>query len=186
MNEEAININRSVIEACKKGNTLAQYTLYNQYSKAMYNLACRMMDSKEDAEDILQEAFTDAFKKLGSYRFESTFGAWLKTIVINRCINQLKKRKVEFISVRIPEKEELNNNVNENYTKEDIQKVNNAIEKLPHGYRVVFTLYLMEGYDHSEIAGILNISESTSKSQYMRAKSRLRNILSQEDLSWTT
>jgi RNA polymerase sigma-70 factor (ECF subfamily) len=81
--EEPTQIHRSVIEACKKGNIMAQYTLYNQYSKAMFNLAYRMMNSREDAEDVLQDSFSDAFRKLSSFRFESTFGAWLKTIVIN-------------------------------------------------------------------------------------------------------
>jgi len=101
--EENQNIQKSLIEACKKGNSTAQYALYQKYSKAMYNLAFRIVNNREDAEDMLQEAFTDAFRKLGSYRFESTFGAWLKTIVINRCINHLKKKSREIITDKVPE-----------------------------------------------------------------------------------
>lgn len=185
MTQEQTKIDNTVIEACKKGNRLAQYTLYNQYSKAMYNLAYRMMNNKEDAEDMLQDAFTDAFNKLNTFRYESTFGAWLKTILINKCINQLRKKKVEIITENVPEN--LNDNVDENEFSfsGDIQKVFRAIEKLPGGYRIVFTLYLLEGYDHTEIGDILGISKSTSKTQYHRAKNKLKKILAEEDMKWT-
>ena len=185
MTEKLTDINRSLIEACKKGDSLAQYTIYSQYSKAMYNLAFRMMNNREDAEDILQEAFTDAFRKLGSYRFESTFGAWIKTIIINKCINQLKKRKAEFVFDEIPDKETYDIEKDDEPYQKDIQKVFKAIEYLPDGYRLVFTLYLLEGYDHSEISGILDISESTSKTQYHRAKRKLIQLLEKEELTWT-
>ena len=185
MTLEQTKIDNTVIEACKKGNRLAQYTLYNQYSKAMYNLAYRMMNNKEDAEDMLQDAFTDAFTKLGTYRQESTFGAWLKTILINKCINQLRKKKVEIITQDIPDNFNDNNDEDEFSFSGDIQKVFKAIEKLPGGYRIVFTLYLLEGYDHAEIGDILGISENTSKTQYHRAKIRLKKILAEEDMKWT-
>ena len=93
MTRDNSTIQRSVIESCKKGNRISQYALYNQYSKAMYNLAYRMMNNREDAEDMIQESFSVAFRKLKSFRYESTFGAWLKTIVINRCINEIRRRK---------------------------------------------------------------------------------------------
>jgi RNA polymerase sigma-70 factor (ECF subfamily) len=182
--QELANIHKSVIEECIKGNTAAQYTLYNLYSKAMFNLAFRMVNNREDAEDILQESFSDAFGKLKTFRFESTFGAWLKTIVIHRSINHLKKRKNEIITDNLPE--DMNNEeVNEKDLILDAQKVFNAIEKLPDGYRIVLTLYLLEGYDHTEISEILEISESTSKTQYMRAKNRLKQLLKGEELTWT-
>ncbi len=185
MTQEQTKIDNTVIEACKKGNRLAQYTLYNQYSKAMYNLAYRMMNNKEDAEDMLQDAFTDAFTKLNTFRHESTFGAWLKTILINKCINQLRKKKVEIFTEDIPENLNVNYDENDFSFSGDIQKVFKAIEKLPGGYRIVFTLYLLEGYDHTEIGDILGISESTSKTQYHRAKIKLKKILAEEDMKWT-
>lgn len=185
MTQEQTKIDITVIEACKKGNRLAQYTLYNQYSKAMYNLAYRMMNNKEDAEDMLQDAFTDAFTRLDTFRYESTFGAWLKTILINKCINQLKRKKVEMVTEVIPENPGENSDEGEFPFPGDIQKVFRAIEKLPDGYRIVFTLYLLEGYDHSEIGDILGIAESTSKTQYHRAKIKLKKILAEEDLKWT-
>jgi len=170
-----IYIHAPIIEECRSGNSRAQFRLYNLYSKAMYNLAYRILNSREDAEDILQEAFVECFRSLNTFRFESTFGAWLKKIVVNKCINQLKKKKIDITlcetlpPVRIDEEEEVTY---------DTSKIFKGIETLPDGYRVILTLYLLEGYDHSEISQILGITESTSKSQYSRAKEKLRNVLS--------
>ncbi len=151
--------------------------LYKQYSKAMYNLAYRMMNNREDAEDILQETFTECFRKIETFRFESTFGAWLKSILLNRCINQIRKKKAELVyyenipAIASEDEEEIIY---------DTDKIFKGIEQLPDGYRIVLTLYLLEGYDHTEISQIMGISESTSKSQYSRAKEKLRNILINE------
>lgn len=175
MDNLSINIHAQLIEKCKNGDSQAQFSLYNQYKKAMYNLAHRILNNREDAEDILQEAFVDCFRNIGSFRFESTFGAWLKKILLNRCINHLRKRKLDLtLCENLPpvvyeEEEEVTY---------DTGKIFKGIEMLPDGYRIILTLYLLEGYDHSEISQILDISESTSKSQYMRAKERLRRILS--------
>jgi RNA polymerase sigma factor (sigma-70 family) len=170
-----IYIHAPLIEECRKGNSKAQFRLYEQYSKAMYNLAYRMLNNREDAEDILQETFVECFRNIDSFRFESTFGAWLKKITVNKCINHIKKKKLdltfcETLPVAIYEEEE-----EVIYETETIFK---SIELLPDGYRIILTLYLLEGYDHTEISQILGISESTSKSQYSRAKEKLRNILS--------
>ncbi len=161
-----------------KGDVAAQYKLYALYSKAMFNICYRMVNQQEEAEDILQEAFTYAFRKLGSFRFESSFGAWLKRIVVNTCINHLKKRRVELVYTDtsydvMPE----DDHVDYGEVQMEVQKVRKAVEQLPDGYRVIFSLYLLEGYDHREIAGILDISESTSKSQYLRAKKKIKEIL---------
>lgn len=132
---------------------------------------------------MLQEAFTDAFTSLHRFRGESTFGAWLKRIVINKCINELKRRKVDL---------ELRDDIGrfEGATEDDtshqqdqkleVARVMNAVKKLPDGYRIIFSLYLLEGYDHREIAEILDISESTSKSQYMRAKKKIKDLLAED------
>lgn len=170
-----IYIHAQLIEECKKGNSQAQFKLYKQYSKAMYNLAHRILNNREDAEDILQEAFVDCFRNIGSFRFESTFGAWLKMILVNKCINYMRKKKIDLTlydtlpPVVYEEEEEITY---------DTGRIFKGIELLPDGYRIILTLYLLEGYDHSEISQILCISESTSKSQYSRAKEKLRNILS--------
>jgi RNA polymerase sigma factor (sigma-70 family) len=170
-----LKIHAPVIEECRKGSSKAQFMLYNLYSKAMFNLAYRMTNNREDAEDLLQETFIDCFRNIGSFRFESTFGAWLKTILINRSINHLKKKKVTLIlQENLPENTDEVDDDNVSY---DISKIFRGIEFLPDGYRVILTLYLLEGYDHTEIAQILGISESTSKSQYSRARKKLRNLL---------
>jgi RNA polymerase sigma factor (sigma-70 family) len=157
------------------GNSKAQFRLYNQYSKAMYNLAYRILNNKEDAEDILQEAFIDCFRNIDSFRFESTFGAWLKKILVNKCLNHLKKKKIDLTFCETLPAEIYEEDSEVTY---DTGKIIKGIKMLPDGYRVIITLYLLEGYDHSEISQILGISESTSKSQYSRAKEKLRNILS--------
>lgn len=172
------DIHRDVIESCKKGNPKAQYKLYQLYAGAMYNVCYRMMNSKEEAEDMLQEAFSDAFRQLKSYRYDSTFGSWIKRIVINKCINEIKRRKADLDYFedmgKFDEKEENDNNYE---SKLSVKRIKKAMEKLPEGSRMIFSLYLLEGHDHREIAQILNTSESNSKSQYMRAKRRIKEIL---------
>jgi len=170
-----IYIHAPLIEECRKGNRKAQFRLYELYSRAMYNLAFRILNNREDAEDILQESFVECFRNIDSFRFESTFGAWIKKIIINKCINQIKKKKIditlcETLPSIIDEEEE--------EATYDTGKIFEGIELLPDGYRIILTLYLLEGYDHSEISQILGITESTSKSQYSRAKEKLRSILS--------
>jgi RNA polymerase sigma-70 factor (ECF subfamily) len=144
----------------------------------MFNVCHRMMNNREDAEDMLQEAFVQAFQKLETFRFESGFGSWLKTITIHTCINALNKRRIEihyfdemnrFETAEEDPEEAL-------FTTEHILE---AMNQLPEGGRIVFSLYLLEGYDHGEIAQILNITESTSKTQYMRAKRRVYELLKQ-------
>jgi len=170
-----VYIHAPLIEECKKGNRKSQFRLYNQYCKAMYNLAYRILNCREDAEDILQETFIDCFRNIDSFRFESTFGAWLKRILVNKCINQIRKKKIDLLLVdNLP----VVSYEEETEVTYDTEKIFKGIEMLPDGYRIILTLYLLEGYDHSEISQILGISESTSKSQYSRAKEKLRNLLS--------
>ena len=163
------------------GSNKARYQLYQLYSKAMFNVCYRIMNNREDAEDMLQEAFLQAFQKLESFRHESGFGTWLKTITVHTCINALNKRKLD---IRYLEDMYRFERVEEEpedllYTTEDILE---AMQKLPEGGRIVFSLYLLEGYDHGEIAQILKITESTSKTQYMRAKHRVQEIMKQSKI----
>jgi len=126
----------------------------------------------------LQESFTDAFMKLDSFRYESTFGAWLKRIVINKCINSINKKKVDLVFQDQPvEPDAREESVDYSGIDMDVQRIHQAVGKLPDGYRVIFSLYALEGYDHGEISQIMNISESTSKSQYLRAKQKIKELL---------
>ena len=136
-----------------------------------------MMNNREEAEDMLQEAFTQAFIKLDSYRYESIFGAWIKRIVVNTCINSINKRKVDLTYCEEIYHSNLSDERDENEVKFTVANITDAMEELPKGGRMVFSLYLLEGYDHSEIAQIMGITESTSKSQFMRAKRRVVEIL---------
>lgn len=165
-----------LIKACINGERSAHYALYKQYCKAMYNISYRITNDPDDAEDVLQEAFISVFKNLRSFKGESSIGAWIKRIVVNASINHVKKQKMIYGSVDENLEEEPGNNDHEELELE-ITRVKEAIRQLPDGFRTVLTLYLIEGYDHREIADILNISESTSKSQYNRAKKRLKEIL---------
>jgi RNA polymerase sigma-70 factor (ECF subfamily) len=161
-----------------KGDVRAQYQLYTLYSKAMYNICYRMTNQKEEAEDMLQESFSYAFSKLGSFRFESSFGAWLKRIVVNTCINHLKKKRVDLVyTEHQSDPVSADESVDYGEIRFQVKRVMKALEKLPEGYRIVFSLYLLEGYDHKEIAEILGVTESTSKSQFLRAKQKIKLML---------
>jgi RNA polymerase sigma-70 factor (ECF subfamily) len=174
------DIHREIIELSKEGNPRAQYQLYKLYSKAMFNICVRMLNNKEEAEDLLQESFTDAFMKLNSFRYESSFGAWLKRIVINKCINAIQKKKVDLVFPDFPVEPDAGDEaLDYSGIEMGVRRIHQAVEKLPDGYRVIFSLYALEGYDHGEISQILNISESTSKSQYLRAKQRIKELIKQ-------
>jgi RNA polymerase sigma-70 factor (ECF subfamily) len=169
-----------LVEMCLSGDRRAQFEVYQTYSKAMYNICQRMMGNREEAEDVLQNAFVDVYSKLHSYRGEATLGAWIKRIVINSCLNELKKKKIPLISTDVEFRDVEDPEYKEDFNLEDIQRIKRAIATLPEGYRVVFSLYLLEGYDHGEISEILGISEGASKSQYSRAKQKLHQILTQK------
>ena len=174
------NIHQELIDRCRKGDTKAQFELYKVYYKPMYNVCLRMVGNALEAEDVMQEAFLKAFTKIDTYEGVVSFGAWLKKIVINRSLDYLKKRKVKFeeINEKIPEEEPEGIVISEVHT----EYLKKAIQQLPDGYRVVLTLYLLEGYDHEEIAQILGISNGSSRSQYLRAKLKLRELLKKEEL----
>ncbi len=168
----------SLVLLCLKGNRTAQRTMYKRYCDAMYNICYRLMGNAPEAEDMLQESFMDVFRRLDSFRGESSLGAWIKRIVINHCLNQLKKRKVVFQEMTDTYMDAVSETDDEDDVDVyEVKRVRDAIMTLPDGYRQVLTLYLIEGYDHGEIAGIMGIQETGSKSQYSRARSRLREIL---------
>ncbi len=176
------DIHREIIELSKTGNPKAQFQLYKLYSKAMFNICVRMLNSIEEAEDLLQESFTDVFMKLNSFRYESSFGAWLKRIVINKCINAINKKKVDLVFPDQPVEQDIRDEeIDYSGIDMDVQRIHLAVGKLPDGYRVIFSLYALEGYDHGEISQIMNISESTSKSQYLRAKQKIKELLKNND-----
>ena len=174
------NIYHDVIERCRKGDTKAQFELYKLYYKPMYNICLRMVGNEVEAEDVMQEAFLNALTKIDTYEGKVSFGAWLKRIVINRSLDQLKKRKVKFeeLNEKIPDEEPVSLHIGEI----QMEYLKKAIQKLPDGFRVVLSLYLLEGYDHEEIAQILGITNVSSRTQFLRAKLKLREMLQKEEL----
>jgi len=174
--KEMIHINSRVIEKCLDGDIKAQYQLYKQYSKAMYNIAIRFLNNKMDAEDILQDSFITAFNRLEELQNRDLFGSWLKRIVINNCISFHRKRKIAFEEIdeqRHGETVEIDGEV----PVVDSALVHRVIRELPHKGRTVLVLRALEGYTHKEIAEALDISVSTSKTQYSRALSLLNKKL---------
>ncbi|WP_240491748.1 RNA polymerase sigma factor [Flavivirga aquatica] len=177
MDNPILFTHKDLVERSKLGDRKKQYELYSLYVEAMLNVSIRIVKIKEDAEDVVQESFIEAFKNLNKFRFESTFGSWLKRIVINRSINHLKLKKIPLTIIdefnyNIPETVEVKNETLE------VNKIKKAIKKLPQGYQTIISLYLIEGYDHVEIGEVLGISVSTSKSQYHRAKKKLAELIS--------
>lgn len=170
-----------LVERCKKGDRLGYKELYGRYCKAMYNTCLRILNDATEAEDILQESFIEAFRNLQKFEYRTSFGGWLKQICINRCINQLKKRKLGLVDIgdadlgipveEMPDEEKINLKV---------ATVKKAMQQLPDGYRTVLSLYLFEGYDQEEIAGILQVAESTVRTQYSRGKQKLIQLLNSE------
>lgn len=169
---------------CKQGSKKACYELYRLYAKAMLNVAFRIVGDIAEAEDVLQEAFLDAFSKVKDFRQDTTFGLWLKQIVVNRSINMLRKRKLELIELDGEHLENIPGDEaeDEEETQYKAAIVKEAIKELPEGYRLVISLYLLEGYDHEEIGQILNITENTSRTQFLRAKRKLVEILNKKGI----
>jgi RNA polymerase sigma factor (sigma-70 family) len=173
------------VERAKLGDPRSFSELYRKYAKAMYNTSLRVVNHTGDAEDVVQEAFTDAFRSLADFQYKSTFGAWLKRIVINKSINLLRKRKMDLIDI---EKTNIGHLPDDEAADEEemalkVEEIKKAVALLPNGYRTVLTLYLFEGYDQEEIADILQVTHATVRTQYMRAKQKLLQLIKQGALS---
>lgn len=170
-----------LVQQCLSGDATAYRALYERYAKAMYNTALRIVNRTDDAEDILQEAFTDAFQQLGSFEGRSTFGAWLRQIVVYKSIAHLKKQKLQLNGLET----DAENIADETAVDEDeiwysVDSIKQAIQKLPDGYRTVLSLHLIEGYEQDEVASMMQVAHSTVRTQYMRAKQKLVQLLKQE------
>jgi RNA polymerase sigma factor (sigma-70 family) len=181
-----INLHQDLIDACTRGERNAQFKIYKLYYKAMYNTSLRIVNDTAEAEDVMQESFLDAFRRIGSYTGEGSFGSWLKRIVINNSVDAIRRNKegisIEEESLDFPEivEESL-----EEETKMQAGEIRDAIGKLPEEYRVVITLFLLEGYDHEEISQILNISNNLSRTRFVRAKQKVLQFLKEKKYKTT-
>ncbi len=171
------DIHRPIVERCRLGDRKAQYEVYKLYAKAMFNVALRITNNQAEAEDVLQEAFLSAFHHIQEYKGTSTFGSWLKKIVVNQALAALRKRRNEWVSLDNTDFAEEEQDTLSEEMEFQVETIRKAIQYLPDGYRIILSLYLLEGYDHQEIASILHISESTSKSQYSRARRKLLQVM---------
>jgi RNA polymerase sigma-70 factor (ECF subfamily) len=171
--EKVKDIHQDLIERCKNNDRIAQMKIYDLYNKAVYNSALRILKNPMEAEDVMQDSFLSAFNKIHTFRFESSFGTWIKKIAINRSLNALQKHSPDILDMpegNIPDQIEEND---ENYEKFSIDEIKEEINALPEGFSLVLNLHLLEGMDHDEIGQILNIKPVTSRSQYMRGKQKL-------------
>lgn len=170
-----------LVEMCAKGNSKAQRLLYERFYKKMYVVALRYCKTTFEAEDILQEAFVKVFKAIEDFKGDSTLDYWIKRIVINTALKQnrrlLDKMHMDDID-EITEEPASEIFADKSYDFEELLAI---IQQLSPGYRTVFNLYAIEGYQHNEIAEMLGISEGTSKSQYARAKALIQKMLAKEE-----
>jgi RNA polymerase sigma factor (sigma-70 family) len=169
---------------CQKGDSKAQKAVFNLFSKKMFLHCYRYLRNKEDAEDILVQAFVKVFKNLGKFEYkgEKAFEAWLRKIMINEALLFFRKKNKIIFSYSLEAEEiEVESSDFSNLYAEDIYKM---IAALPTGLRTIFNLYAIEGYDHKEIAELLNIKESTSRSQLMKARRALQDQLTKNNNSY--
>lgn len=176
MTEEAL------LQGCLQNIASSQKELYNRYSPKMMAVCYRFAQNREDAEDMLQEGFIKVFSQIHTFRHHGAFEGWIRRIMVHTCINHLKKNK------RFKESVDLIHATTIQVSEEMVPSVMQAkqivecIRILPLGYRTVLNLYAIEGYSHKEIAGMLDIEESTSRSQYTRAKQMLEDMLIRKNI----
>ncbi len=172
-----IDIHSQLIDECRNGSSKAQFEIYKLYYKAMYNTCLRFVKNPMEAEDVMQEAFLAAFRNIDSFRGEVSFGSWLKRIVVNRSLDVLKKKSLDLEPLeegRTIIDTDDDRDYEANYKVEQVKK---AIALLPDSYRVLLTLHLFEGYDHEEIAQIMEMSNAAVRTGYSRARKRLQELL---------
>lgn len=169
-----------IIQACVKGDRLAQRNLYDIFSKKMYGICLRYTKSQQEAEDVLQDSFIKVFNNLKGYRGESRLDYWIKRIVINTALNSQRKKLYMYPMVDI---EDMKNDFDLSKTLSHfhLEELLKMIRELPEGCQTVFNLFAIEGYSHKEIAKMLEVSEGTSKSQFSRARKLLQEKIAEED-----
>lgn len=180
-----VNIeDQEILKGCLKNDRQSQELLYRKYARQMYHICLSYSGDKDEAKDILQEAFLKVFRNLDKFRDEGSMEGWIRRIVSNTSIDYYRsKRRTEF-SLPIEEAWDLSaSEGNEAEIKLGAEEVFGMIKQLPEGARVIFNLYAVEGYSHKEIADKLEISESTSKSQYQRARSLLIEMITKREAS---
>lgn len=167
----------TLIKECVNGNARAQRLLFDKFARKMFSVCLRYAKNEEQAEDVLQDGFVKVFVKLKDFKNEGSLEGWIRRIMVNTALDQIRKNSKQLGDTNIDDvgyKIENNDFIVENMMAEDLMKM---VQAMPDGYKVVFNMFAIEGYSHSEIADTLGISENTSKSQYSRARAYLRERL---------
>ena len=172
-------------QAAARGDMGAFETLYERYYRRVYSLCLRMVANVTEAEDLTQEVFIQLLRKLGSFRGESAFTTWLHRLTVNHVLMHFRKRGVRMEKTtdegEVPEQVEVGSDRPQAMPVVDRIALDNAIAQLPPGYRSVFVLHDVEGYEHEEVASLLGVSVGTSKSQLHKARMRLRDLLTRKN-----
>lgn len=171
-----LNSEQELLKQCQKGDRQSQMTLYKKYARAMYQVSRNIIKDEMKAEEAMQDAFLSAFEKLDEFKAEVTFGSWLKKIVINKSLDYLKKEKM-YQNAESAENLQLLEDSEEIDLSEKIEAVKKAMNNLPENYRIILSLYYLEGYDYEEISEILNLSYANSRVMINRAKNKLITLL---------
>jgi RNA polymerase sigma factor (sigma-70 family) len=166
-----------LISGCTKNSPLAQKELYERFSRKMMALCLRYSDSVEEAEDVLQNGFVSVFAHISSYKGTGSLEGWIRRIMINMSLSNLRKTKKLKMNVELDSVEFMLTSTSKTSENLDTKELMKIIQQLPPGFRTVFNLYAIEGYTHKEIGEMLHISEGTSKSQYARAKQHLQKVI---------
>ncbi len=180
------NVHQELIDLCQQHDQEAQKKVYKLYYKAMFNTSLNIIRDEHKAEDVMQEAFLKAFQKIHLYNNTSSFGAWLKRIVINESINHIRRKKPEFITEESYLLEEDRSNEDQiaeselDWQNASLLHVKNALNKLSERYRTIISLLLLEGYDLEESAQIMNVTYGNARVLYMRAKNKLQELVKKE------
>ncbi len=172
---------KDIIQGCMQNNAACQHLLFNAYAGKMLSVCYRYTGNQHDAEDVLQEAFIKIFTCIRQFKGEGSFEGWLRRIVVNTALKFLQKKRLHFaemnetVSGFIQSEPEVISNI-------QTEQLMNLLTHLPDGYRIVFNLYVIEGYDHDEIAGILNIQAGTSRSQLVKARKMLQQMIKKNEI----
>lgn len=163
-----------LIIACNKGDPKAQKLLYERFAGKMKTVCLRYASGEDEANDMLQDGFIKVFSKLSLFEMSGSFEGWVRRTMVNTCLDHIRKKKKEGTQINVDEVYDLGSNLESALSKMAAEEIVATIQTLPMGYKTVFNLYAVEGYSHKEIAEELGITESTSKSQYFKAKQHLQ------------
>ena len=178
-----MKIDEQLIKGCKEKNATAQRQLYERFAKKMMGLCLRYSDCEEEAQDLLQDGFIKVFERINSYSGSGSLEGWIKKVMVNTALDNFRKKKHERFQIELEnEKNQLavHEEAHDNLSAKELLKI---IQRLPAGYRTVFNLYVIDGYSHKEIGEMLGITESTSKSQFSRARLQLQKTIQLEKIA---